>query len=151
MSQEEVRPIAIDRNAILATLQRPRIMLILLAAWDILGAFTEFFTSSDLFMNLHGGEIDGILAARALSWQSIPLAVLYLYVARNPQRYPRIFMLALIEQAAAVVAAIYHLGAGDFGAESIILPVAVSGGLLFLILLHLFGGRPETPASSQSA
>jgi len=135
----EARPVAVDTNALLKTLQRPRVLLILLAAWDIMAVVTEFFTSNGLFFDLQNNEIDGILGGRALSWQGIPLAILYLYVSRNPQAYPRIFWLALIEQLAVIGAAIYHLGAGDFSAESIILPVAVSGGLGFLVLLHLFG------------
>ncbi len=143
MAQEETRPIALDSNSILNTLLRPRILLFLLAAWDILAVATEFFTSSGIFMDLHGGEIDGILGARSLSWQGIPLAALYIYTARNPQRFPRVFLLAFIEQTSVIAAALYHLGAGDFSAESIVLPVAISGGLLFLVVLTLFGRREE--------
>ena len=83
-------------NPFWATLRQPRVVLILLAVWEVIGALAEFFTSSGLFVNLHGGEIDGALAGRALGWEAVPLAVLYLYCARDPERYHRVFWLALI-------------------------------------------------------
>ena len=137
----EARP-PTEENALINTIRQPRIMLILLAVWDIIGAVSEFFTSNGLFVDLKGREIDGLLGGRALSWEAIPLAVLYLYASRDPERYQRVFWLALIEQAAAIVANIYHLGAGDFSLESIVIPVAVAGGLAFLVFLHLF--QPKT-------
>jgi hypothetical protein len=130
-------------NAFWAALRQPRILLILLAVWDIIGALTEFFTSSGLFVNLHGVELDGALGGRALSWEAIPLAVLYLYCARDPARYQRVFWLALIEQAAAIVANVYHLGAGDFSLESVLIPIVVAAGLGLLVFLHLF--QPKEP------
>ncbi len=129
---------ATTTRSLWAALRQPRIMLILLAAWDVVGALTEFFTSSGLFVDLHGRELDGALAGRALSWEAIPLVVLYLYCARNPDRYPRVFWLALIEQVAAVVANIYHWGSGDFSFESVAIPIIVSAGLGVLVFLHLF-------------
>src|SRR3990172_3764994 len=131
-------PKPLGENAVLKFVQRPRILLILLAAWEIIGALTEFFTSSGLFVNLHGGELDGALGGRALGWEAIPLAVLYLYCARDPARYHTVFWLALIEQGAAIVANVYHWGAGDFSFESIVIPVGVAAGLGLLVFLHLF-------------
>ena len=124
------------------TLRQPRVLLILLALWAIVGALTEFFTSSSLFVDLPA-ELDGALGGRALSWEAIPLAVLYLYCSRDPVRYQRVFWLALIEQAAAIFANIYHLGAGDFSLESVFIPIAVAGGLTLLVFLHLF--QPKGP------
>jgi hypothetical protein len=125
-------------NPFWITLRQPRVLLILLAVWAIIGALTEFFTSSGLFVDLHGVELDGALGGRALSWEAIPLAVLYLYCSRDPVRYQRVFWLALIEQAAAIVANVYHLGAGDFSLESVLIPVVVAGALGVLVFLHLF-------------
>jgi hypothetical protein len=130
------------------TLRQPRILLILLAVWDIIGALTEFFTSSGLFVNLHGVELDGALGGRALSWEAIPLAVLYLYCARDPARYQRVFWLALIEQAAAIVANVYHLGAGDFSLESVLIPIVVAAGLGVLVFLHLFQPKESEEAAT---
>ena len=136
-------------NPFWTTLRRPRILLILLAVWAIIGAVTEFFTSSGLFVDLHGLELDGALGGRALSWEAIPLAVLYLYCSRDPVRYQRVFWLALIEQAAAIVANVYHLGAGDFGFESVLIPIVVAGALGVLVFLHLFQPRgPEEAATA---
>ena len=140
---------ATTTRSLWATLRQPRIMLILLAAWDVVGALTEFFTSSGLFVDLHGGELDGALAGRALSWEAIPLVVLYLYCARDPDRYQRVFWLALIEQVAAVVASIYHWGSGDFSFESVAVPIIVSAGLGVLVFLHLF--QPKEAAAPEPA
>jgi len=134
-------------NVLITTLRRPRVMLLLLAGWDILGAITEFFSSSFLF-DLHGRELDGALGGRALSAEAIPLAVLYLYAARDPQRYRGVFWIALIEQGVAIVANVYHWGAGDFSFESVVLPIVVAAGFLALIFLLLFTPEPSRVPSA---
>ncbi len=139
-------------NPFWITLRQPRVVLVLLAVWAIIGALTEFFTSSGLFVDLHGRELDGALGGRALGWEAIPLAVLYLYCSRDPARYQRVFWLALIEQAAAIVANVYHWGAGDFSFESVFIPVVVAAALGVLVFLHLFQPRaPEEPLPSEAA
>ena len=135
-------------NPFWATLRQPRVVLILLAVWEVIGALAEFFTSTGLFVDLHGGEIDGALGGRALGWEAIPLAVLYLYCARDPDRFHGVFWLALIEQAAAIVANVYHWGAGDFSFESIIIPAGVAAGLGLLVFLHLFQPKEAEQAAS---
>ncbi len=139
-------------NAFVKLVQRPRIMLILLAAWATVGFLTELFTSNALFLENHGkGELalDGVLAGRALGWEGIPLAALYLYCARDPVRYQRVFWLALIEQTAAIAANLYHwLVTDDFSFESIVIPVAVASGLAFLVFLHLFARREPEPIAA---
>ncbi len=149
---EAAQPQPPGENRFLTTLRQPRVLLILLAVWAIIGALTEFFTSSGLFVDLRGRELDGALGGRALSWEAIPLAVLYLYTSRDPVRYQRVFWLALIEQAAAMVANVYHLGAGDFRLESVIIPIAVAGALFLLGFLHVFQPKePEEPAGVATA
>ncbi len=149
---EAAQPQPPRENPFWTTLRQPRVLLILLAVWAIIGALTEFFTSSGLFVDLDDLELDGALGGRALSWEAIPLAVLYLYTSRDPVRYQRVFWLALIEQAAAMVANVYHLGAGDFGLESVIIPIAVAGALFLLVFLHLFQPKePEEPAGVATA
>ncbi len=146
------QPLPPAENPFWATLRRPRVVLILLAVWAIIGALTEFFTSSGLFVDLHNRELDGALGGRALSWEAIPLAVLYLYSARDPVRYQQVFWVALIEQMAAIAANIYHWGAGDFSFESVIIPIAGASALGVLVFLHLFEPRgPEEPASVATA
>jgi hypothetical protein len=128
----------LGENAFLRFVQRPRIMLGLLAAWAIVGVLTEFFTSNGIFFDNHDREIDGAIAGRALAWQGLALAALYIYCARDPMRYRGVFWIALIEQGAAIAANLYHLGNNDYSLESIIIPVGVAIGLAVLVLLHLF-------------
>lgn len=137
----------LGENAFLKFVQRPRIMLLLLAGWEGIGFLTQLITNTGLFIEDHKGgdiDLDGVLAGRAFAWESIPLAVLYVYCARDPWRYQRIFWLALIEQIAAVVAYLYHwLVVGTFTAESIFIPLIGSAALGTLVFLHIFRPRPE--------
>ncbi len=149
MTESAGAPAPPAENAFLKAVRQPRVLLILLAAWDIIGALTEFFSSSGLFVNLHG-ELDGALGGRALSWEAIPMAVLYLYCARHPERYRPVFWLALIEQVAAIVANIYHWGAGDFSLESVVIPIAVAGALTVLVFLHLFEPKEREAAAGRT-
>jgi hypothetical protein len=126
-------------NPFWRTLRQPRIVLILLVAWAILAVLAEFFVD---------GKIRGPLGGMVLSWEGIPLAALYLYCARDPVRYQRVFWLALVQMAAAIAANIYHWGAGDLTPGSIIIPMAVSGGLAVLVFLHLFEPREAEPAAT---
>ncbi len=151
---EAAQPQPPRENPFWTTLRQPRVVLILLAVWAIIGALTEFFTSSGLFVDLRDVELDGALGGRALSWEAIPLAVLYLYTSRDPVRYQRVFWLALVEQGAAILANVYHLAAGDFSIESVIIPIAGASALGLLVFLHLFEPRePErvTPPPSPGA
>jgi len=143
----EERPVDEGGNAFLEFVQRPRIMLLLLAGWAVLGFLTELFTSNALFLENHAQgelELDGVFGGRALGWEAIPLAVLYLYCWRDPDRFRGIFWLALIEQGAAIAAHLYHwLATGDFSFESVFLPLAGASTLAALVFVHLF--RPREP------
>ena len=140
---------SLGETGFLHFIQQPRIVLILLAGWEVLGFLTEFFTSNGLFLENHNeGELalDGVLAGRALGWESIPLAVLYIYCARDPSRYPRVFWLALIEQIAAIAAHIYHwLFTQDFSFESVFIPIVGAAILGFLSFLNVFQPREREP------
>ena len=139
----------LGENTFLQFVQRPRILLILLALWEVIGFLTELFTSNALFLENHGPgqiELDGVLGGRALGWEAIPLAVLYLYCARDPERYSRVFWLALIEQAAAIAANLYHwLVTDDFSFESVAIPMGVAAGLGTLAFLAIFQPREAEP------
>jgi hypothetical protein len=138
---------SLGENGLLHFLQQPRIVLTLLAGWEVLGFLTEFFTSNGLFLENHNeGELalDGVLAGRALGWESVPLAVLYIYCARDPGRYPRIFLLAMIEQGAAIAAHLYHwLITGDLSFESVFIPMVGAAALGFLSFLNAFQPREQ--------
>lgn len=135
----------LTENVFLQLVQQPRILLVLLAGWEIIGFLTELFTSNGLFLENHAqGELalDGAFGGRALGWEAIPLAVLYLYCARDPQRYHAIFWLALIEQAAAIFAHFYHwLVTDDFSFESVAVPMAGAASLGVLAFLNIFQPR----------
>src|SRR3990170_8867078 len=137
----------VGENAFLKLVQRPRIMLVLLAVWSILGVLTEIFTGAGLFVEPHNGggnlELDGALGGFALGWQGIPLAALYLYCARNPVRFQGIFWLALIHMASLIAADLYHWVRSTYSAESILMPVIGSGALGMLVFVHIFRPRPE--------
>ena len=129
-----------DENAFLGFLQQPRILLILLAAWEIVAVLLEFAASSSYSLDL-GGGLDGLLAGRLLSWQALPIAALYIYCLRDPVRYHGIFWFALIEQGAAVAANLYHWGANHLEFEAIFVNVAVSAVLGALVFLNIFQPR----------
>lgn len=139
----------------IAFLQRPRIVLLLLAAWSILTVLTEAANENGIFMDLHindyDGQVDGALGGLALAWQGIPLAVLYLDSFRDPAAHRRIFWLALVHMGAVIVANVYHLGKGDFSLESIIIPVASASGLFTLAFFQIFQPRDGDGASGAEA
>jgi len=135
MAETPQAGVAPAKNAFLKIIRQPRVMLILLGAWNIVGAVSELLVDVD-------GKIRGPTGGLALSWESIPLAVLYLYCARDPERYQRVFWLALVQQAAAIVANIAHRAADDMTTGAIIAPVAVAAGLGVLVFLHLFQPKP---------
>ena len=127
-------------NAFLGFLQQPRILLTMLAAWEVVAVLVELFAARGFSLDINGG-LDGVMAGRLLSWQAIPLAVLYLYCARDPERFHGIFWLALIEQGAAIAANLYHLAADHLEFEAIFVNVLVSAGLGLLVFVHLFQPR----------
>ena len=141
------RAVTVRPNVLLNTLRQPRVLLILLGAWAIIGALTEIF--SDSFLLDLKAEADGALAGRALGGEAIALAALYLFAARDPERYRLVFWIALVEQVAAVPLNFYHWGAGDFGFESIILPIVVAIGFLVLLIPNLVQPRAEATAAQR--
>jgi hypothetical protein len=136
-------------NPILSFLQQPRILLSMLAGWSVLAALTESFTSSGLFMDNKDREIDGAIGGFALGWEGVALAVLYLYCARNPVRFPGIFWLAMIHMGAMALSQGYHwLITDDFTFESIVIPLAGSLGLAALAFVNAFQGNQQAKQES---
>jgi hypothetical protein len=124
--------------------KRPRILLLLLAAWSILAALTQIFVNSGLFLDIHDIELDGAMGGFALSFQSLPLALLYLYCWRDPSHYHSVFWLALVHQVAICAGVIYQVVIGTFSFESIIVPLAGSAALGVLSILQIFEPRPKS-------
>lgn len=138
-------------NLFLNFVQQPRIILIMLIVWSVLTVITEAANQNGLFLDIKIDELDGALGGLGLSFQGIPLAVLYGDSLRDPSRHRRIFWLALVHMGAAILANIYHLGKGDFSVESIIIPVAIAGSLFVLSFLQIFQPREPTPPSPAHA
>jgi hypothetical protein len=142
-------PLPPQENGFLKFVQQPRVLLILLAAWSLLGFLTQLLVNSALFVEKHGeGDVnlDGALGGLALGWQGLPLAILFLYCARDPDRYRAVFWLALIASCASVASGLYHWLVTDlYSIESVLVPVGVSAGLAVLAFLQLFAGK-DIPA-----
>lgn len=137
-------------NPILTFLKRPRIMLILLAAWSILSVLAEAYTRTDILINQGDNEINGVFGGLAFGWQGIPLAAVYIYCLRDPVKHRPVFWLGLIHMAALSASQLFHAIAGPVGWPSIFVPLPVSVGLGVLCFMHMFAPRehPAVPATS---
>ncbi len=118
--------------------KKPRILLILLAAWSLLTVLTEIFVNSGLFLDIHDIELDGAMGGFALSFQAAPLALLYLYCWRDPDHYRSVFWLALIQQIAIGAGVLYQWAIGTYSFESVAIPLVGSLILGVLSFLQLF-------------
>ena len=123
-------------ESLLYTLRQPRVMLVILAIWDIIGVLTQLLSDSFLFDMK--AEASGIFGGRAFSASALIPAIVYLWAVRDPQQHRRVFWLGLIEQVALVLSSFYHKGAGDIGWEGVVIPSIISGALIFLIFPNLF-------------
>ena len=112
---------------------RLQLILILLAAWDLLAFFLEL-TNTRL---LKIGGIDGVLGARSVSGAMAVLAIAYIYAARNPIRHRFVLWLASLEQFVAMFAATFHWARGDVGAGETVVPILASAVLLVLLMTNL--------------
>ena len=112
---------------------RLQLLLILLAAWDLL-AFLLELTNTRL---LKVGGIDGVLGARSVSGSMAVLAIAYIYAARNPIRHRFVLWLASLEQFVAMFAATFHWARGDLGAGQAVLPILAAATFLVLLMTNL--------------
>jgi uncharacterized membrane protein len=123
---------------------------LILAAWSLLAGVTQLFVNSPLFLDIHDMELDGAMGGFALSFNAIPLALLYFYCARDPGRYRNVFWLSLVHQGAMAAGNIYHLAIGTFSAESILIPLIGAAALAALSFAQIFEPRSiESPPATQ--
>ena len=141
-STGEVRP-AQEQPSVLEMLRQPRVMLILLAIWDILGVIAQLLSASFLF-DMEGAEASGIFGGRAFSASALFPAIVYIWALRDPQQHRRVFWLGLIEQVVLILSSFYHRGAGDITWAGTVIPSIISGALIFLIFPNLFQPRPSS-------
>ncbi len=112
---------------------RLQLILVLLAAWDLL-AFVLELTNTRL---LRVGQIDGALGARSVSGTMAVLAIAYLYAARNPIRHRFVLWLATLEQFVALFSSTFHLARQDVGLSEATVPILAAAGLLVLLITNL--------------
>lgn len=116
-----------------ASQARLQLVLVLLAAWDLLAFFLELGQTSLLKL----GSIDGLLGGRSVSGAVLVLAIAYLYAARNPIRYRIVLWLATIEQFIALFATTFHWARGDIGFGQAVVPILVASIFLILLLMYM--------------
>lgn len=112
---------------------RLQLILILLAAWDLL-AFLLELTNTRL---LKIGGIEGVLGGRSVSGTMAVLAIAYIYAARNPIRHRFVLWLASLEQFIAMFASTFHWARGDLGAGEAVVPIIAAAGFLVLLMTNL--------------
>lgn len=112
---------------------RLQLLLILLAAWDLLAFGLTLVNRSALEI----GGVDGILGARAYAGTTAVLAIAYIYAARNPIRHRFVLWLASLEQVVAFFSYGWHRATGDINTSEMLLPIAVSAIFLVLLILYL--------------
>ncbi|MEO8456329.1 MAG: hypothetical protein ABI559_00825 [Chloroflexota bacterium] len=139
-----------EPNPILHFLQRPRIVLILLAAWSVMTVLAEIYTKTDVLINQGGNEINGVFGGLAFGWQGIPLAAVYIYSLRDPVKHRPVYWLGLIHMGSLSASMLFHAISGPVGWPSIFAPLPISVGLGVLCFLHLFAPKehPETVVST---
>jgi hypothetical protein len=135
-------------SGFMAFIQRPRILLFMLGVWSLFGFLSQLVMNNGIFVESHNeGDValDGVLGGMALSWQGIPLAVLFFYCSRDPERFRPVFLLALVALGVSIAANLYHwLLLDTYSLESVAIPLAVAGGLATLVCIHLSQSRPRT-------
>jgi hypothetical protein len=116
-----------------ASQARLQLVLVLLAAWDLLAFLLELANTRLLRV----GAVDGMLGGRSVGGEIAVLAIAYLYAARNPMRYRFVLWLASLEQFIALFAATFHWARGDIGASEATIPILVAAGFLVLLMTNL--------------
>jgi len=122
--------------------RRLQLILLLLIAWDVLALLAELSFGGPL-LKISGDEIGGFLAARgSFSGAALVPVGLYTYaLVRGPLRHRNILWVAVIEQGAAALFAVYHVALNHVAVEGGILPLVVSLGLLVLLLVSMPRGQ----------
>jgi hypothetical protein len=112
---------------------RLQLLLLLLAAWDLLAFGLMLVNRAPLEI----AGVDGILGARAYAGTTAVLAIAYIYAARNPIRNRFVLWLASLEQVIAVFSYAFHRATGDINTGEMLLPIAVSAIFLVLLVIYL--------------
>jgi hypothetical protein len=121
-----------------------QVVLVLLIIWDGAALLAELTYGGFLFKP-SDGQIGGILGARgAFNGAAIVPLTLYVYaLVRGPMRYRGLIWVGVLEQSISAAAAAYHLILDDVEPVAAIPTLAISVGLLVLLLMNMPRG-PET-------
>lgn len=139
----ESLPASSQRRSLLERIVRqPRIVLLALTAWSLLAFVTQLFVNSNIFLDTHDIELDGALGGLALSFNALPLALVYLYCSRDPAKFAHVFWLSLVHQGAMAAGGLYQWAIGTFSFESVVVPIAGAAFLAVLSFLQVFDPRP---------
>jgi hypothetical protein len=118
--------------------RRLQALLLLLILWDAIVLLAELSFGGPLF-KIVGEEIGGWLAARG-SFSGAPLAPMAVYFytfVRGPLRHRNLLWVAVVEQGAAALFAVYHVATKQVELEGTVVPIVVSIGLLILVLISM--------------
>ena len=90
-------------------------------------------------MKIDGDEIGGLLGAKASFSGAglVPVAVYFYGIVPNPLRHPGVIWVGIVEQAAAILASLYHVVGNDLQLEGAILTIVVSVVLLALLVVNM--------------
>ena len=123
--------------------RRLQLILLLLIAWDVIALLAELSFGGPLF-KISGDSIGGLLAARG-SFSGVALVPIALYVyafVRGPLRHRNILWVAVVEQGAAALFAVFHVATNDIEVEGLIVPLVVALGLLVFLLVSMPRQQP---------
>jgi hypothetical protein len=118
--------------------RRLQVALILLILWDLFALAAELSFGSPL-LRLEDERIGGWLAARgSFSGAAMVTLVMYAFaLLRGPSRHRGVLWAGVVQQAAAALFGVYHWASKDITLEGMALTLAVSLGLLVVLLLNM--------------
>jgi hypothetical protein len=134
-----------DSRRSVSSVRRLQLVLLLLIAWDVIALLAELSFGGPL-LKISDDKIGGWLAARGSfsGAATVPIG-LYIYAfVRGPIRHRNILWVAVVEQGAAALFAVYHAARNHIELEGTVLPLVVALGLLVFLLVSMPRGQPAT-------
>jgi hypothetical protein len=121
---------------------RIQAVLVLLILWEAIGLLAELSFGGPL-IHISDDRVTGVLAPRlSLGGALVVPLTLYIYaLVRGAMRYRGLLWIGVLEQSMVVLFALYHSVTGDIEFGGAIVPIAVSGGLLALLLANMPRGQ----------
>jgi hypothetical protein len=108
---------------------RAQLVLVALAAWDLITFIAELVRSSLLEV-----ASDGALGGRAFAGTTLVLAIAYLYAARDPMRNRFVLWIASLEQVIGLFSMAFHWARDDTTTGDVWLPMLASAVFLALLI-----------------